>query len=845
MRSSASKNSPRPTSSLRRHARWLGATVTLLLFAGLLLWSARDSFTPASPTTGLTRQRMHIPRAFQSVRTQASLSGTVRSTDGRAIRGAKVCAACSGCNSEQLPPTACTVTDESGRYGLSTSGLRAVVINAVAEEYELGFAHGGQPLLTRAEPQTGLDIVLSPGGARVSGTVVDALGGPIANARVLFEKADTIFRSVLETRSDEEGRFSFPTARGFVTVRAEHEAYAPASMGVTAPIEGLTLQLAPASTVRGRVVARGTGDPVAEVEVRGLPNGFPAKTGPAITDADGNFTLAGLEPGRYAFLATHESWRGATERLVEVRLADSVTGVVIEVDRAVRVLGRVVREGGAEHAACPRGIVSLDPPRPDRPMRSGFKGGPARGHLVPITADGLVRFPGVLPGRYEVNLQCAEHVVATGPKVLDVADQDMEVEWTVRPGLALTVRVVDALDRPVPGTPMFLTSVRDDKPDVEQGTSLIADAKGVASLRGELTPGKYTVHPADGNEGASASIQLRQGGPPAELTLRLMGSGSIVVVARDEDGKFVNNLFVSVTGDAALAVTLPAPPPGIDAPPNPRVMPLQRQAIEQGAGQYRLDGLKPGNYELRIEDGMNPSLAAPGGTVHITPGASHRFEVVLPRKGSIRGVVVDQHGDPEANAWVSATPADEKLSIWAQRLAVSQPARVLCDADGRFELTGLSPRARYTLRVEQPYDNATVVHGVAAGQDVRIVLPSSGSISGIVRDVNGRPVARAQVSAQQHETASARTTTSSEDGSFEIERVPAGEVVLLARHPTLSRVALPIKIVPGQKLSGQSIVLPPPPADKEAPSGMVAPRSPQSPPDYAPPGVPAPSPPQG
>jgi protocatechuate 3,4-dioxygenase beta subunit len=807
---------------LRARARFLGAAAILLVFVGLLLWSPRAASPATERSPSDVAARESIPRAFERVCTQASLSGTVRSTDGRAIGGAKVCAACTGCSSEQLPPAACTVTDEGGRYGLSTSGLRAVVINAVADGYELGFAHGGQPLLTRAEPQAGLDIVLAPGGARVSGTVLDALGGPIANARVVFEKSDTTLRSVLETRSDEEGRFSFPTARGFVTVRAEHEGYAPESKGTTAPVEGLTLQLTPASTVRGRVVARGTGSPIAGVEVRGLPSGMPAKTAPAITDADGAFTLTGLEPGRYAFTATHESWRGATEQLVEVKLAASVSGVVIEVDPAVRVLGRVVRVSSAERAACPRGVVSLDPMQPDPATGSSFQGGPARTNVAPIGADGMVRFAGVLSGRYEVSLQCAEHVLATGPKVLDVAEEDMEVEWTVRPGLSLSVRVVDAFDRAVPNTPLLVSSIRDERPDVEVGSTLVADASGLASVKGELTPGKYTVRPADSNEGESASIVLTDDSPPAELTLKLAGSGSIVVVARSEDGTFVNNLFVSLTGDESLDVALPTPPPGVDAPP---AMPLQRQAIEQGGGRYRLDGLKPGNYELRIEDGVNPSLAAPGGTVRITSGASFEYEVVLPRQGSIRGIVVDPHGAPEANAWVSASPADEELSVWARHVTVRQPTRVLSDADGRFELTGLTPRARYTLRVQQPYDNATVVHGVAEGQDVRVVLPTSGSISGVVRDMDGRPVAHAHVSAQQHETASARTTTSGEDGSFELERVPAGKVVLLAGHPALGRIALPLEIAPGQALTGQSLVFPPSPSGHTAPSGLVAPGS--------------------
>jgi hypothetical protein len=102
-------------------------------------------------------------------------------------------------------------------------------------------------------------------------------------------------------------------------------------------------------------------------------------------------------------------------------------------------------------------------------------------------------------------------------------------------------------------------------------------------------------------------------------------------------------------------------------------------------------------------------------------------------------------------------------------------------------------------------------------------LPPSGSISGVVRDMDGQPVARAHVSAQQQETASARTTTSAEDGSFELERVPAGKVVLLAGHPALGRAALALEIAPGQALTGQALVFAPPAASNAATA-----RSPES-----------------
>jgi hypothetical protein len=63
---------------------------------------------------------------------------------------------------------------------------------------------------------------------------------------------------------------------------------------------------------------------------------------------------------------------------------------------------------------------------------------------------------------------------------------------------------------------------------------------------------------------------------------------------------------------------------------------------------------------------------------------------------------------------------------------------------------------------------------------VRFVLPASATVAGVLVDPRGVPMPFAPVSAQHPETRIARSTVSGPDGSFSLERIPAGRVQLIA-----------------------------------------------------------------
>jgi hypothetical protein len=721
-----------------------------------------------------------------------------------------------------MPAPVCTHSSASGAYTLEARTARRVVLSATGEGYDVGYAREGLPIDLQRE-QSGLDIVLRPGGAKVSGIVVDALGGPIARARVLIEGADNWVRWVRETRTDDDGRFSLQTALGFQTVRAESEGYAPRSRGVVAPIRDVTIQLTPQSVVRGRVVQSGTGAPVTGVEVSARPDGFLPRSPSARSDEAGQFFLFGLEPGHYLLTAQAESWRSSAAHWADVHLVDVVEDVVLEVSPAVRVSGQVQQRGRDGLRPCAQGMVTLDPTHAAGGPWNAPQPGGGVGIFARIESDGHVRFSGAAPGRYDVGVRCPGHVLAQGPRQLELSDKALDVTWTVEPGLTLTVQVVDALSRPVPNTPIMLLSEPEDRQGLGTTTAYTTDERGRVVVRNELVPGKYSaLVQSESGEGAPPSVQLRRGSPPATLTLKLAGSSSIDVVARDEAGKPISGLHVT----AYLEATPPSPASA--APDTPSPLPALNgvNAHEVGDGHYLVGPLKPASYEVRIEDGVNPSLpGAETRRVRLRPGDVYTLQVSLPRNGLVRGKVVDEHGEPAENAWVSATAEGEEQTPAARaRFSFDPPNRVLTNADGTFELTGLRPGARYTLRVKQPFENAAVLHGVTEGQTVRFTLPPSGSVAGTLLDRSGGPLPFALVSAQSTDTGITREAQSGPDGSFLLERIPAGHVQVVAMVPGLGFARLELDHAPGQRMTGQALSVAAPAAQlpserQDAPAG--------------------------
>ena len=691
---------------VRRNGLLLGM-LALLSVVAVQLWRSdarpiqdRESARLDPPA----RQRAHQLSAPTALPSAAwSISGNVRNERGGAIENARVCAVCSTCDATLGLATVCTATAASGAYTLQLADERSVMLSASARGFRLGHAHAGRPI-QRDAAGANTDIVLADDGARLAGTVMDALGGPVADARVQLWRVAGALQSLVETRSDSDGKFELWAAPGSASIRAEAPGYAATSRGVVAPSADIALQLTPAGTISGTVVERATGKPVADVEVRALFEGIRGRSFAAVSGYDGRFSVTGLEPGRYLVSAEHERFRAESAITVQLGLAQVVKSLSVPLVPAVTVHGRLVSQSGDAREACLGGRVTLDPTGVSQP-----EGASPSASLSAVEPDGTVHLRGLTRGRYRVDVRCADEALTETAAPLEVHDQDVRVTWQIERGLGLEISVLDGANQPVPHAALVMQRTSVERAGATIFTPLSADEHGHASTGTHLLPGSYTIKPGAGLLGDSVTVDLRPGSGTSHLTVRVRGSAWLQVDVRDQRGQPVDGLRLNARAATSAGSGKAAPL----APAKPL-----------GAGIYRMGPLEAGRYSVHAADGVNRTWgdAAEHALITVPSDGLVRTTLQIERGGRVAGHVLDVQGQPAANVWVSIQDETVKVDP-LQRLARAQLAqRRLSDVDGRFELDGLSAQGRYVISVNDPEAGTGSLHDVQAGATVRIAL---------------------------------------------------------------------------------------------------------------------------
>ena len=120
-----------------------------------------------------------------------------------------MCGACVSCEASTAGAAPCIESDGDGNYFLAGLAQRAYYVHASAEGYLPGTANGGEPVVVAAGTVEHVDVELPAGGALLTGTVLDATGGPIAGAHVRAVRALPPILAI-DTSADADGRFRFP-----------------------------------------------------------------------------------------------------------------------------------------------------------------------------------------------------------------------------------------------------------------------------------------------------------------------------------------------------------------------------------------------------------------------------------------------------------------------------------------------------------------------------------------------------------------------------------------------------------------------------------------------------------
>ena len=157
-----------------------------------------------------------------------------------------------------------------------------------------------------------------------------------------------------------------------------------------------------------------------------------------------------------------------------------------------------------------------------------------------------------------------------------------------------------------------------------------------------------------------------------------------------------------------------------------------RTAITGADGRFAITGLARRRHAVSAT--LGNAAAVP---VEIDLETRDRAEVRLAlADGTIAGIVVDERGEPVAEARVNGIATENELIL--------SSATDITDMHGRFELGGLVP-GEYRLGATGPDEpdtnryHGTAVIAATGDTDVRLQLPDTGTITGVVT-ADGRPV---------------------------------------------------------------------------------------------------------
>jgi protocatechuate 3,4-dioxygenase beta subunit len=496
------------------------------------------------------------------------------------------------------------------------------------------------------------------------------------------------------------------------------------------PVDGVVdlgvVKVAPGGTIRGRVLDKTTGEPIAGAHLRTF-GGLDMElelfgTVPAVSAADGSFKLTGVALAAHTILATHPDYVGDVdpgdlfggmgggsgggpplfpegsrdvEKDVELMPAEIVTGVVLAPDGSP-VAGASVTETSDERMI----------------FTQMLGGGPGS-----ATSDehGAFALKGLRAG--------AEATVAAthrdyGPSESARVRAGAGESVTLRLAEPLTIKgvVVDEKGAAVAGARVMATRAAEAGPptpfDSGAARPTVTDGEGRYLLRN--VPAGNLVVTFDHPDFAILKT---------ELSLAAAHDLGRTVLPR---GASIGGEIVDADGKALASVSVHAwKRDAVDFGSGGRV---NASAVTDDKGRFRMAGLADGEYQLRVWDQRYYS------SENVAKSGGADVRIVLRAAGRLVGRVTAR-GVPVAGASVRAQRADDFVG-WART-----------GQDGGFVMESLPPDEPFDVTVTHDAYRELKVEAVRASADRTqdFVMQPGAEVSGRVVDGNGRGVHGAEV----------------------------------------------------------------------------------------------------
>ncbi|MEZ6036190.1 MAG: sigma-70 family RNA polymerase sigma factor [Planctomycetota bacterium] len=324
----------------------------------------------------------------------------------------------------------------------------------------------------------------------------------------------------------------------------------------------------------------------------------------------------------------------------------------------------------------------------------------------------------------------------------------LEVNFVLRRGAASLSGVVLAPDgSPVTDVDLLLeqASLLAARPSGLTGTQspryepLRSDEHGRFDAEG-LAPGTLTLVVETPDHPSHRETFDVRAGERTELTIRIPAGVTVLGVARRSDGSAVRDLVTATCEGLEVS-------------------------DETGQdGSFVLHNVRAGHIDLRLGRMGAESLQH---AVDAAPGASVRWDPVLPVVATLRGRVVDHEGKPVVGAYVTAS---HNGGEWGKY--------VNSDAQGQFVVPGCAPGVPVFLSVDNGGRQDLRFGPFPPGADevlLTLPRPTAFTVRGVVVDAAGDPMANVSMWVR-HSGGHHDSVTNRPDGSFELGPYGVGEL---------------------------------------------------------------------
>jgi Carboxypeptidase regulatory-like domain len=681
--------------------------------------------------------------------TGTRLSGTVvQANDGKPVPRVKVTITYGLFPSD--PVSRSTTADDAGRFEFPHAPCGRVDLSIEDDDWvsappfdPLG-VEGTRPTLSPGVPH--VVELRARRAASIPGRVVDDGGKGIPGALVVATQSG----STRMASTDDDGAFS---VRGLLpgvetTLSAEAPGLARIEIGPLVPVvSGATpveIRLPDPRWLEVTVLDAETGHPVPKALISAVgkesadqwhESRWQEETR---TDADGRARAGPVPGGPIGVLVAHDGYVSTRDPVPvpESSVPGSSLTTTIRLMRGATISGRVLKPDGT--------------PATDGDVRIGYWRHNARCKIE----NGSFVLRGVIEGRFRLRASTyLEGRLLDGEALAAAGDEDVTITLVDEPSVCapgpVALRLLDPAGKPVLWA--MAMSLEGDEPE---------DDWVSFSAPGEVRTDEYLWEIYDHGEGLRFLIFGARSETGEPLGFAMFGPitrSEIPVEVRLPPSQAVSGLVRTADGRPAPGIHLMALVPGTRMG-TPFCDLLVSEARTDDDGRFRLGGLGPGEYEIRVERGKGHVPPEP---VVANAGATD-VELILKEAATATITVLDWRGEPVSGASV-------KLD--------REPIRAVSDARGVAVLEGLDPESDHTLDVEPPRSRPDL-----AGAQLEDWKPGPETISlerrwivaGVVRDEQGRCVADAWVQVQQVESQFNESARTRSDGTFRIIGVPAG-----------------------------------------------------------------------